>query len=228
MRWLVAVTDTEMENTYMSLMESVGGLIRRCALCALLGAIGGTVSFDARADSSSEADPRAAFVSMVSKLEKLVGTAKKHVFSAEGEVKKLAKRAETASWRVAAARERFEQYQSEISSTKAPDKLDELKGKLANEVRLLKTDADKLTHMVDKSKELRAKSSHIAQQLSSLKDDVAIEADRFDQGDRTQKKALQLIAEAEWASNKLGEVNAALESALELPASETLSKTQVE
>ncbi len=114
-----------------------------------------------------------------------------------------------------------------MASTKAADKLDELKGKLANEARLLKADA-KLSEMVARSKELRTKDAEIADQLRSLKDDVAIEADRFDESDRTQKKAMQLIADADWALNKLDEVNAALEAELETPASETLGKTQVE
>jgi peptidoglycan hydrolase CwlO-like protein len=212
----------------MSVWKCVNGVWGRCALCALLVASGATVSVDAVADSSSEEDPRAVFASMVAKLEKAVSAAKKHGFAAEGEVKKLAKRAETASWRVAAARERFDQYQSEMASTKAPEKLDELKAKLANEVRLLKTDAEKLSQMVGHSKELRARSNELAEQLRSLKDDVAIEADRFDESDRTHKKALQLIAAADWALNKLDEVNAALEAELETKASETLGKTQVE
>lgn len=212
----------------MSVSESMRRIVRRCALCALIVATGATLSVDVVADASSEADPRAAFGSMVAKLEKAISAAKKQAFASEGELKKMAKRAETASWRVTAARERFEQYRSEIASAKAPEKVDELKGKLANEVRLLKTDADKLNQLVARSKELRDTLAELVEPLRSLKDDVAIEADRFDQAERARKKALQLIADAEWTANKLEEVNGLLEAELETPASATLSKTNVD
>lgn len=216
----------------MTVIESMSRTVTRSGLCALLLATGVTagvtVSVEAAADASSEGEPKAAFGSMVAKLEKAISTAKKQVFASEGELKKMAKRAETASWRVAAARERFERYKSEMQTTKAPEKVDQLKGKLENEVRLLKTDAEKLNQLITRSKELRSQLQQLVEPLRSLKDDVAIEADRFDERDRTRKKALQLIADAEWTANKMEEVNGLLEAELESPASETLSKTNVD
>lgn len=179
------------------------------------------------ASEAAEEDPLAAFQSMISKLEKQVGNAKKHVFASEAEVKKLTKRAETAGWRVAAARERFDEYQAKLSSVKEGDKISELKTKLSAERRLLKTDAEKLAQMVAKSKEMRSKADTLSQELRALKDDVAIEADRFESTDRGHKKAMQLIADADWALERLQELNAAFESELEAKAAESLTKTEV-
>lgn len=179
------------------------------------------------ASESSEEDPHAAFMSMISKLEKQVGASKKQVFASEAEVKKLTKRAETAGWRVAAARERFDEYQAKLSSEKEGDKIAELKTKLTAERKLLKTDAEKLSQMVSRSKEMRGKSDTLAQDLRTLKDDVAIEADRFEESDRGHKKAMQLIADADWALERLTELNASFESELEAKAAETLTKTEV-
>lgn len=212
----------------MSVTRLVSRVFLRAGLCALLAVSATTVCVEAAASEASDSDARATFVSMVGKLEKSVASAKKHAFATEGELKKLAKRAETASWRVAAARERFDQYQKAIANTKESAKRDELKGKLANELKLLKTDAEKLSQMMDRSKELRSKGSALADELRVLKDDVAIEADRCDEGDITRKKALRLIADADWAVEKLDEVNAELQTSLEAPAGETLGKTQVQ
>ncbi len=201
--------------------------IGSAVVCATLVTSGVAAAKVSAAESEQE-DPRAAFQSMVSKLGKQVSASKKQVFAAEGEVKKLSKRAETASWRVAAARERFDDYQARLSSVKEDAKVAELKAKLSAERKLLKADADKLTQMVARSKEMRAKSESLAQELRTLKDDVAIEADRFDPGESSHKKATKLIADAEWALEKLSELNSAFESELEAKAAETLSKTEVE
>jgi len=195
-------------------------------VCAMLTTSSFTLAKPATSNSAEE-NPHAAFLTMISKLDKLVGASKKQVFASEGEVKKLAKRAETAGWRVAAARERFDEYQARLSAEKDGDKIAELKSKLSQERKLLKADAEKLGQMLARSKEMRAKSDSLSEELRTLKDDVAIEADRFDSSDRGYKKARQLIAESEWALERLQELNAAFESELEAKAAETLSKTEV-
>jgi predicted nucleic acid-binding Zn-ribbon protein len=200
--------------------------IGSAVVCATLATSSVALAKSANGESSEE-DPHAAFMSMVSKLEKQVGATKKQVFASEGEVKKLTKRAETAGYRVAAARERFDEYQAKLSSEKEGDKVADLKNKLTAERKLLKADAEKLAQMVSRSKEMRAKSDGLAEELRSLKDDVAIEADRFDSSERGHKKAMQLIADADWALERLTELNASFESELEAKATETLTKTEV-
>ncbi len=64
----------------MSLAKSLGQVLGRGTLCALLVASGATVSVEAAADSSSDADAHSAFVSMVGKLEKAVSGAKSRGF----------------------------------------------------------------------------------------------------------------------------------------------------
>lgn len=196
-------------------------------VCASL-TTSGVVAAKATASESEQEDPRAAFLSMIGKLEKQVSASKKHVFASESEVKKLSKRAETAGWRVAAARERFDEYQSKLSSTKEEDKVAELKTKLAAERKLLAADAEKLTEMVTRSKEMRDKAEGLVGQLRALKDDVAIEADRFDPAEAGHKKAMKLIADAEWALERLAELNSAFESDVEAKAAETLTRTRVD
>ncbi len=217
---------TESVGTMLLKKMPVAHWIGSAVVCATLATSSIAIAKPAASESSEE-DPHAAFMSMISKLEKQVGASKKQVFASEGEVKKLAKRAETAGWRVAAARERFDEYQAKLASEKESDKIAELKGKLTAERKLLKADAEKLAQMVSRSKEMRAKSEALAEALRSLKDDVAIEADRFESSDRGHKKAMQLIADADWALERLQELNASFESELEAKAAETLSKTEV-
>lgn len=200
--------------------------IGSAVVCASLATSSVTLAKSAKGESSEE-DPHAAFLSMISKLEKHVGATKKQVFASEGEVKKLTKRAETAGYRVAAARERFDEYSAKLSSERESDKVAALKSKLTAERKLLKADAEKLEQMLNRSKEMRAKSEGLATELRTLKDDVAIEADRFDSTERGHKKAMKLIADAEWAIERLTELNASFESELEAKAAETLTKTEV-
>lgn len=206
-----------------AVVQWLGGAV----MCATL-TTSGVVVAKATASETEQENPRAAFLSMIGKLDKQVSASKKHVFASEAEVKKLSKRAETAGWRVAAARERFDEYQSKLSSTKEGDKVADLKTKLNAERKLLAADAEKLTQMVARSKEMRAKADGLVAELRTLKDDVAIEADRFDPSEPGHKKAMKLIADAEWALERLAELNTAFENEVEVKAAETLARTQVE
>lgn len=206
--------------------KTVAQWVGSAIVCATL-TTSGVVAAKAVVRESEQEDPRAAFQSMISKLDKQVSASKKHVFASEGEIKKLVKRVETAGWRVAAARERFDGFQERLSSVKEEGKVTELKNKLSAERKLLKADAEKLSQMVARSKEIRAKSDAIIQELRTLKDDVAIEADRFAPTERGHKRAVKLIADADWVIERLTELNASFESELEEKATEVLAKTEV-
>ncbi len=178
----------------------------------------------------SEADYSKAFDKMIQALDRDLNETKKRLYVMDSQLPKLQKRAEAAKYRVTAAREEYDDVQSQLASSEAlpKPKVEKLRKKLAQKRSMLEKDAVKLDAISTQAKESRTEMTQRHERLTRLKDDVAIEADRFDPEDRRQSRVRKLLAESDWALSKLDELNAQYDSDLIQPVSETVGQARVE
>lgn len=198
------------------------------ALCGLLAPTGLAHAVPLAPVEQSDKDVQAQFLALVAKFDKAVGRAKKQAYSSDAQLKKLKQRVEAAGWRVTAARERFDKTQSELASTNDSGKINKLKQRLAADRRLLEIDAGKLTELLNDSQGSQTTSTEILEGLRPLRDDVAIEADRFTPSEPGQKKAVRLLADAAWAIERLETLVEEFKTEFDAPANEVLERANVQ
>ncbi len=216
------------QNTHLRVLTARGlATAALCGLCCTASLPSVAHALPQAPVEVSDKEVQAQFVALVAKFEKVVTRAKKQAYSAEGELNQLKKRVEAAGWRVTAARDRFDKTQSELASTSEPSRVNKLKQKLAADKRLLEDDASKLAKLMKRSESAQATSVEILELLRPLKDDVAIEADRFEPNEPGQKKAVSLLADADWAVERLEALTEALKAEFDAPANEVLERAQV-
>jgi peptidoglycan hydrolase CwlO-like protein len=180
-------------------------------------------------DEKTEAEYSKAFDGMIQRLEAHLKKTKRSVYTFDSQLPKMQKRAETAKYRVTAARERYDEVRQVLASNRnlPPPKQEKLKKTMQHQRSLLSKDATNLEDLLAQSVQYRTDMATLSAELKKLSDDVAIEATRFPEEDRRQKKAAQLVADAEWALNKMAELTPLYESEFEEPTKETVSQTQV-
>lgn len=190
------------------------------------GPLGGSRAHERARPVDEEAEILANFKRMVGELEVMVKKTKRAIFAAEAEIKKTEKAVQAATWRVDAARERYDDYLQRLKQETGAD-AEKLNAELGRAQGQLKQDAVKTGTILERAEALRAELTALHAQLKKLSDDVAIEINFNGPDAPGQGKAKKLVAESEWALAKIEELNGASNTQVEDPASHVHQKATV-